>query len=933
MSILQLICFNSVHNLTMFKSVKHSLFLLLLIPVLCFTSIAQKPTVRGVVWDVESNETVIGARVFIKGKTEGTITESDGTFRFSTREKIPFTLVFAAYGFEPEEVEVRRSGIHLGVGLEPEQGAEKIQVQTTKVENEVLSVSKILERRLEAPTFVQKLGLMAISTLPGLDVYSGIDGMQEVQMNLSSHSFISLNTRGFTDLQNRRFLQLLDGVDMSAPGLSYSLGNLVGAHDLDFHQIEIVAGPGSALYGPNFFNGALIMNTRNPFDYEGLSAQLKLGFTNQQAGGTNPYYDGGIRFAKKIGERFAFKINASYERAYDWVADDDRYHITNENAIFRNILEAFPRDHPNYDAVNTYGDEAQVRIELSNGVGRPINRSGIREQDIVDYNVSNIRFNTALHYKISPSVQAIYDYKFVEGDAILRHSAVTPLVNIQTQIHRLEVKGDVFWVRAYHTMEDAGDSYQMMATGDFIQSGLKSDVLWGADYKAAFEGEIPGISAGDDGAAREYADRNIPGPSSQAFQELLAQSLANPDINTGGSKFIDKSSFLHTDVNYDFRNLFSVVGLVVGGNYRRSLLNSEGSVFNDGTSGFNAPIPVHEWGGYMQLSKKVLQNRVNLRASLRYDEHQNFDPRLTPRASMVISLGKYRQHNFRALYQTGFRNPSPQEGYLAQNFGSTILLGGTNDNILNYRETADGNVISGQSIYDNLYTVNSVQVFYAVGDSGVLKDVDLEFLQPESITTIEFGYRGQISKTFGFNAHFFANKYDNLVARFTGFNLTTENSYSIFANLDSSINSYGASAGMEYRFPGNYILSGNYTWLTYDNDSLLRANNPGFLPSFNTPTNRLNLRLSNKDVYKGIGFSLNFRSWSSYLWESPFGQGTIPAKGIFDLVFNYQIPKYNAIIKLGGTNITGNEYRQVYGGPLVGSRYFLSLTFEGFKLN
>jgi hypothetical protein len=43
--------------------------------------------------------------------------------------------------------------------------------------------------------------------------YDGLENMKEVQMNTSSLSFKSINTRGFATVANTRFMQLVDGMD------------------------------------------------------------------------------------------------------------------------------------------------------------------------------------------------------------------------------------------------------------------------------------------------------------------------------------------------------------------------------------------------------------------------------------------------------------------------------------------------------------------------------------------------------------------------------------------------------------------------------------------------------------------------------------------------------------------------------------------------
>ena len=164
------------------------------------------------------------------------------------------------------------------------------------------------------------------------------------------------------------------------------------------------------------------------------------------------------------------------------------YHITVPRIPMMDTLLGLPRNHPNFDAVNVYGDEVQVGVDLGDEEPILVNRSGIAERDIVDYEILHYRFHSALHYKIKENLEAIYDFRYSRGDAILRHTTIYPFVNASQYTHRLELKGNNFFVRGYYSAENARDSYAMLATGAFIQEGLKSSPAWAEDYGRAFPG-------------------------------------------------------------------------------------------------------------------------------------------------------------------------------------------------------------------------------------------------------------------------------------------------------------------------------------------------------------------------------------------------------------------------------------------------------------
>src|SRR5690606_22082797 len=186
--------------------------------------------------------------------------------------------------------------------------------------------------------------------------------------------------------------------------LNFSVGGVIGLTELDVESMELLPGASSALYGPGGMNGTLLINSKNPFRYQGLSFQIKQGITHTDGKYRDPapYYNWSVRYAKKIGEKFAFKLNSEYVQAVDWVAADYRNYarLGTSGAIIPGTRES----DPNYDGVNMYGDETTADIRqvlqgvaaqapflapyISTLTGSPINvsRTGYSENDIVDPN-------------------------------------------------------------------------------------------------------------------------------------------------------------------------------------------------------------------------------------------------------------------------------------------------------------------------------------------------------------------------------------------------------------------------------------------------------------------------------------------------------------------------------------------------------------------
>ena len=230
--------------------------------------------------------------------------------------------------------------------------------------------------------------------------------------------------------------------------MNFSLGNFLGASELDILKVEIIQGASSSYFGPNAFNGVIKMDTKNPFIHTGLSVQQKFGSRNLS--------ESSIRLAEKFqnnkGEDiFAYKINFSYMKAYDWEADNMAQVDGTEADI----------DNPGgYDAVNRYGDEdTDGNInDVSNdfndnyliypGLGK-FYRTGYMEKDIVDYNTNNLKLSSSLHYKLNPEFEMMYKFNYGTGTTVYQGDNRFSLKNIQFFQNIMEVKKEnQFFLRA-----------------------------------------------------------------------------------------------------------------------------------------------------------------------------------------------------------------------------------------------------------------------------------------------------------------------------------------------------------------------------------------------------------------------------------------------------------------------------------------------------
>lgn len=897
------------------------LFLLMLISCSPLLSLGQK-TIFGRVIDESTRETVIGARVILVNTSLGALTDFEGQFSLDLAEEaLPAELLVESLGFLPLKVSVEDTATFLEVLLTPEQALGNAVV---------VSASRVEERILEAPVSIERQGVLDIRYKAAPRVHDALSTLPGMLVATSSLAYQSPNTRGFGNVQNWRFLQLIDGMDVSGPGVNYAVGSALLGSELDVRTVEVVPGPGSALYGANAFNGILSTRTKSPWDYPGVSAYLRQGFTLNHAQEQQPMSDFGFRFAKVFNDRWALKANVSYLSATEWTADDDRYLITNADVPLASGLLDRPRSHPNYNAVNVYGDEVQAMVDLMGDSSfLPVNRSGIEEELLRDQGVQNLTMQASLHHRLSDEVEASYDFRYAQSDAIIRYDNFYPFQNYQTFFHKLELKGSNFFIRAFHGIDNPGEGYSMLQAGAIVQEGLKPTSVWGMDYGAAYRGEVPGVEGGNHAAARQFADRDL-GTGLEGIDALLNRTRAVPIDLMGGSAVTYRSSISNLEFNYQFTDEIPWFNLQTGGNLRRYGLLSNGHVYNDGASGFNELIPVVEFGGYLQADRTLLSDRLHLRASIRYDKHQEFEGRFSPRASAVIKLGDKQEHAFRLSGQTGFRNPANQDMYVAFNAGPLIYLGNAQSNVENFSYQGQAeNRFSGTEIYENLVTLASFQNFMSMGgsDPNLLMPANLDFLRQEQITTAEVGYRTLLLNKIYVDLGAYYNWYQDFTANVVSISPQAGIPFLTLTNVPETVHAYGGTASFDAALPGDFHLRGSYTFTRFDADEAVEAS-PNYFPDFNFPEHMAKVSLGNRDLVQGLGFRVDYRWIDGYLFQSPNGQGMIPARQVVDAAIFYHLAPVKCLLKAGATNLFNETFTTVYGGPTLGGTYYFQVTFD-----
>jgi iron complex outermembrane receptor protein len=901
------------------------------------TTWAQTETSLAGIVQTEAGTPLPGATVFLKGSYLGSSTNQEGRFEVKgVQNRLPAILVVSFVGYENQELSLTQSDLNLEVTLRP----------TTLLTQVVVAASRVAESIGQVPVTIDKIDARQLGQLTTPDLVAGLARYKGVDVSSSSLLTTSFSTRGFNSSRSERVIQLADYMDTQLPSLSSYFGNLLGAPVLDIASVELVHGPASALYGANAFNGVLLTNSRDPFLDPGLTVRLR--------GGNRNLLDGQLRYAVKFSDRVAFKISGGVTVADDFLA-------ASQDATAA-VID--PTNNPagsgyGYDAVNRYGDLGRTFTTADGAlVGKTVFLPGYAERDLIanDNKAKSFKVAPSLSVLLSNSVKATIDYRYANATTTYQSASRYRFVNSGAQQTRVQVEGSNWFVRAFSTQDFSGKrdpqsdgSYNLGSLGAYLSAQQVVDangqpVLTGSGqpltyadryfsaYSAAYNAAFTANGGNADAAANAAnaaANANAPllQPGTQAFANARNSIIHNANPSQG-ARLLIRSVLSEGSAQYTYKNSFA--DLTVGGAYRQFLLGSDGSFFADSKDGDR--IRNYEYGGYAQASKTLLNDHLKLALAGRFDDFKNFGLAFSPRASAVYSVGADKQQNFRASFSRAFRAPTQTDQYVKLDVGRAVVLGNV------------GNGFQGYTTALGAALVRTPQLLLG-GDLSPYA-YKSEALKLEEVSTVEAGYRAQLSTGLYVDVDYYLNTYNNFIvtqnfigntdgsaitqpqllaaglARFQNPALLTR-VIQIATNVNKRVQSHGAGITVNYTFSPALAVAGNYSF-----NKLLTTFDAGTQSYFNTPRHKFNLGLDGQALDRRLSYNLNYRWAEGFLYESTFATGTVPATHTVDAQLGYTLKAAHTTLQAGVTNLFDNQNLQVYGSPGYGRLGYFGLLFD-----
>ena len=950
--------------------------------LMVFSANAQSAsTITGTVKNANTSESLSAVTVTVKGGTAGTFTDDKGNFKLSVT-KFPVTLLISSVGFDSKEVVVSNSKANVAVSLT--QG----YVLGSDV---VVSASRVAERILESPVSIERVSNAQIKATASSNYYDMLANVKGVDVVGASLTFKSISTRGFNGSGNTRMNQLIDGMDNQAPGLNFSVGTMVGLTELDVDNMELLPGASSALYGSGGMNGTVLINSKNPFKYQGLSFQIKQGvnhidnYERPQAA----YKDYTVRWASKIGDRWAYKISAEYTEAQDWLAMNTSNYSRNTGTANGQAISGTRFTDPNYDGVNVYGDE--TTSSLSSVYGSV--KSGVLGALTAAYGGNATLANGAFAQLYGAAQAGPYSGNLATYSAFLK-GANASLAPYAPYLYG-DAKGMFTGVNVSRTGYNESDIIDPVAKNLKVSGSLHYKINDNTEASASmYTGSGNTVYTGSDryslnGLNMTQLKLEIKSKNwfARAYQTLEdAGNSYNATITTRLFNEAWKSSTTwyptYTAAYVQYKD--AGLGNNEAGAAARAIADAGRPTGNIGSTELFksiANIPISQGGGRFldKSSLNVIEAQYNLTDVLGLDKYD---------ASLLVggSIKGYVLNSQGTLFADTTRriwiNENGTYAQLSKKFFGDILklsVSGRYDKNDNFagrftpRATAvvkiaeDNNIrLSYQEAYRfpttqnqwinllvgggtrlmgglpqlrNYYNFNTNPA-YSLASVLAGAPVQQQFgeFKPESMSSFEVGYKTLINKKLLLDFYAYAGKYTNFISGVTVLQSRNAANPQLADLLDASkriaysisTNAPGDVYTSGWGISADYLLPNNFSFSSSVYTDEIGNLPSGFISYFNTPLFRANFALNNSGfLFKNrLGFSANLHYQDDFVYEGTFAVGKVASFNTIDAVLTYKVPSIKSMIKVGGTNILNHYYQTAYGSPSIGGLYYVSFAYN-----
>jgi outer membrane receptor protein involved in Fe transport len=201
--------------------------------------------------------------------------------------------------------------------------------------------------------------------------------------------------------------------------------------------------------------------------------------------------------------------------------------------------------------------------------------------------------------------------------------------------------------------------------------------------------------------------------------------------------------------------------------------------------------------------------------------------------------------------------------------------------------------------------------------------------KPESVASWELGYKGLIAKKLLIDVYGFYAQYTNfigltvLVKDPLTLGQTAANTFGIYTNSPTKVNTVGAGIGLDYSLPEGFVVSGNYAYNNINSKDVSQQTD------FNTPKNKFNISLANYTVAKVYGFNLTYR-WQERICINPPLSPALHRHSGHWMRRSAGRYRIHGLIKIGASNLFNKYYNDAIGDARIGGLYYISFGYNIF---
>lgn len=499
---------------------------------------AQTGGVSGTIRDLTTGTPLAGIRVeavAADGRVAGSDqTGQNGTYSISGLAPGSYAVVISG-----TDIPVRRMDAVVRAGQTSRVDAQ-VQFGNVRLDPVVVSASKRPEKATEAPARVEVVSETQIAARPAVtpvDHLRSVPGVDVASTGIQSTNVVA---RGFNNIFSGSLHALTDNRIAGVPSLRVNYLHFVPSNNEDVSRMEVVLGPGAALYGPNTANGILHIITKSPLDEQGTTVSL--------AGGSQEMFQGEFRTAHLLTDDIGFKLSGQYLQANEFEYIDPAEAA--EQTRFRCVVNAAGCTPAQIAAARF------ARSDLARAVGidsvaaqERVSRIGLR-----DFDVQRMAGEARLDWRITPSLTTVFSAGMT--DAVngieLTGLGASQVQDWRSSYYQARATWNRLFTQVYMNRSDAGDTYLLRNGAPIVdrsnllvaqlQHGFgmwngRQNFTYGADYlhtTPVTEGTINGWYEDDDETTEVGGYLQSETDLSDQFELVLAGRLdkhsALPDV-------------------------------------------------------------------------------------------------------------------------------------------------------------------------------------------------------------------------------------------------------------------------------------------------------------------------------------------------------------------------------------------------------------------